>query len=68
MLFRSTVLVGDTPSDVLAASVNGARSVAVATGSFTTGQLADAGADVVLADLSDAARVISAILGDTAGA
>jgi phosphoglycolate phosphatase len=65
---RATVLVGDTPSDVLAATVNGARSVAVATGSFTTGQLADAGADVVLADLSDAARVISAILGDTAGA
>jgi phosphoglycolate phosphatase len=65
---QATVLVGDTPSDVLAATVNGARSVAVATGSFTTGQLADAGADVVLADLSDTARVISAILGGTAGA
>ncbi len=59
---RATVLVGDTPNDVEAAAVNGARSVAVATGSFTAGQLADAGADVVLADLTDTALVISAIL------
>jgi phosphoglycolate phosphatase len=59
---RATVLVGDTPNDVSAAAVNGARSVAVATGSFTAEQLADAGADVVLADLTDTARVVSAIL------
>jgi phosphoglycolate phosphatase len=58
----ATVLVGDTPNDVAAAAVNGARSVAVATGSFTAEQLADAGADVVLADLTDTARVVSAIV------
>ncbi len=59
---RATVLVGDTPMDVQAAVVNGARCVAVATGSFTADQLGAAGADVVLADLSDTARAISAIL------
>ena len=59
---RSTVLVGDTENDIEAAAVNGARSVGVATGSFTEQQLADAGADVVLADLSDCARVVSAVL------
>lgn len=59
---RATVLVGDTPMDVEAAVVHGARCVAVATGSFTADQLGAAGADVVLADLSDTARAISAIL------
>lgn len=64
---RATVLVGDTPMDVEAAAVNGARSVGVATGSFTTEQLAAAGADVVLADLADTALAVSAILGRPAG-
>ena len=64
---RATVLVGDTPNDVRAATVNGARSVAVATGSFTGEQLADAGADVVLADLTDTAQVVSAILDGASG-
>ena len=59
---RSTVLVGDTENDIEAAAVNGARSVGVATGSFTEQQLADAGADIVLADLSDCAQVVSAVL------
>ncbi len=58
----ATVLVGDTPNDVQAAAVNGARSVAVATGSFTARQLADAGADAVVHDLTDTAQVVSAIL------
>jgi phosphoglycolate phosphatase len=64
---RATVLVGDTPNDVRAATVNGAVSVAVATGSFTGEQLADAGADVVLADLTDTAQVVSAILDGASG-
>ncbi len=62
---RATVLVGDTPMDVEAATVNGARCVAVATGSFTAEQLAAAGADVVLADLADTALAVSAILDGT---
>jgi phosphoglycolate phosphatase len=59
---RATVLVGDTPHDVEAAAVAGARSVAVATGRFSASQLADAGADVVLPDLTDTERAVAAIL------
>jgi len=62
----ATVLVGDTPSDVEAAAVSGARCVAVATGSFSVEQLVAAGADVVLTDLRSTAEVVSAIL-DGAG-
>jgi phosphoglycolate phosphatase len=46
------VYVGDHPGDVEAARVGGAFSVAVATGPFTGAELAAAGADVVLADLT----------------
>jgi phosphoglycolate phosphatase-like HAD superfamily hydrolase len=59
---RSTVLVGDTPFDVAAALATGARAVGVATGGFSAAQLADAGADVVLRDLTDTERVIAAVL------
>jgi phosphoglycolate phosphatase-like HAD superfamily hydrolase len=59
---RATVLVGDTPSDIEAAAAHGARSVAVASGQFTAQQLAAAGADAVLADLTDTSAVVSAIV------
>jgi len=59
----STVLVGDTPLDVEAALVAGARVVAVATGSYPAAELTAAGADVVLPDLTDTAGVIAAITG-----
>lgn len=59
----ATVLVGDTPNDIEAALVNGARGVGVATGSFTQAELAAAGAHAVLPDLSDTGRVLDAILG-----
>jgi phosphoglycolate phosphatase len=59
---RATVLVGDTPSDIEAAAAHGARSVAVASGQFTWQQLADAGADAVLADLTDTSEVVRAII------
>ena len=59
----ATVLVGDTPSDVEAAASTGARSVAVATGSFSAEQLTSAGADVVLADLTDTAAAVRGIVG-----
>ena len=58
----ATVLVGDTPLDVEAARVAGARAVAVATGEFSVAELAAAGPDAVLADLTDTARVLAAIL------
>ena len=60
---RSTVLVGDTPLDVEAALVSGARMVGVATGSYPAAELAAAGAGVVLPDLTDTALVLAAVIG-----
>ncbi len=62
---RATVIIGDTPHDVAAAKAHDARAVGVGTGEFSLQQLADAGADVVLADLSDTGEVVAAILGDS---
>jgi phosphoglycolate phosphatase len=55
------VYLADTARDIEAAAVGGARCIAVATGRETIAELADAGADAVLADLSDTAQVIAAI-------
>jgi len=57
----ATVYIADTVRDVEAADVGGARSIAVATGRATTAELRDAGADLVLQDLSDTDEVITAI-------
>lgn len=59
---ETTVLVGDTPFDVAAGRDGGALVVAVATGRSTEAELRDAGADVVLADLSDTSAALAAIL------
>ncbi len=45
------VIVGDTPLDVAVAVAGGARSLAVATGSYDVEALRASGADVVLEDL-----------------
>ena len=63
---EATVLVGDTPLDVVAALATGARAVGVATGNFTEQELIAAGAHAVLPDLSDPARVRAAVLGSWA--
>ena len=57
----ATVLVGDTPLDVEAAQVAGARAVAVASGEFSVAELAAAGPDAVLPGLTDTAAVLAAI-------
>ena len=57
------MLVGDTPLDVEAAQVAGARAVAVASGEFSVADLMASGADAVLPDLTDTATVLDAILG-----
>ena len=59
----ATVLIGDTPLDVAAALATGARAVGVATGHFSTADLAAAGAHAVLPDLTGTAAVVSAVLG-----
>jgi phosphoglycolate phosphatase-like HAD superfamily hydrolase len=56
-----TVLIGDTPNDVAAALGSGARIIAVATGNDTADDLAAAGADTVLNDLTDTRAVLAAI-------
>jgi phosphoglycolate phosphatase len=59
-----TVIIGDTLRDIAAARAIGARAVAVATGPYTVKQLDNAGADVVLADLTDTDATIRAITCD----
>jgi len=56
-----TVYVADSVRDVAAAQVAGVRCLGVATGRSTVSELRDAGADPVLADLSDTSRVVAAI-------
>jgi phosphoglycolate phosphatase len=58
----ATVVVGDTPLDIAAALATGARAVGVATGPFSVAELREAGADVVLPDLSDTRLVVEAVL------
>ncbi|GHF41873.1 MULTISPECIES: HAD family hydrolase [Streptomyces] len=52
------VLIGDTPRDVQAALVSGAHVVAVASGVHSADELREAGASVVLADLTDVAALM----------
>ena len=59
----STVLIGDTLNDVAAARNGGARIIAVATGSDNTEDLASAGADTILEDLTRTGDLLAAIYG-----
>jgi phosphoglycolate phosphatase len=56
-----TVIIGDTLLDVATGKSAGAHVVAVATGPVSAAELSAAGADVVLADLTDTAAVLDAI-------
>jgi phosphoglycolate phosphatase len=58
---RDVIVVGDTPLDVACAAAGGARSIAVATGGYDADALRATGADLVLDDLSDVGRVLSAL-------
>ena len=53
---EQTVIIGDTPRDIACARADEVRCVAVATGPFTTAQLADA--DVVLASAHELLDVL----------
>lgn len=57
----ATVYVADSPRDVEAARVGGARSLAVAGGRDSVAELREAGADAVLPDLSDTAGLVNLI-------
>jgi phosphoglycolate phosphatase len=57
----ATVYVADSPVDVHAARVGGARSLAVAGGRASAAELRDAGPDAVLPDLTDTAGLVNLI-------
>jgi phosphoglycolate phosphatase len=57
----ATVYIADSPRDVEAARIGGARSIAVASGRASTAELRDAGAGAVLPDLTDAAGLLALI-------
>ncbi len=56
------VIIGDTPADVACGASIGARAVAVATGAYTTGELAACAPHAVFDDLSNTDAVLAAIL------
>lgn len=58
---EDAVVVGDTPLDVAVAVETGARSVAVATGTYSAESLWEAGADEVLPDFDDLAAALRAL-------
>ncbi|WP_245617384.1 HAD family hydrolase [Amycolatopsis taiwanensis] len=60
---EAVIVIGDTPHDVTAALAHDAVAVGVATGSFNAEALREAGAHLVLPDLSDTATVVTAVLG-----
>jgi len=57
------IIVGDTPRDVACGKAHGARTVAVATGSYDVESLLETGADIALQDFSEIEGSIKAILG-----
>lgn len=57
-----SIVVGDTPRDVACGRWGGARTLAVATGSYDTTDLEATGADRVLADLTATSDVLSWLL------
>ncbi len=55
-------IIGDTPHDIRVATVHGVGSIGVATGGhYTAGDLSSAGAQKVLADLSETSAVLAAL-------
>ena len=58
---HTTVFIADSTRDVEAARIGGARSIGVASGRSSAGELRDAGADVVLDDLADTEAVVAAV-------
>jgi phosphoglycolate phosphatase-like HAD superfamily hydrolase len=57
------VVIGDTPNDIACGRANGARTVAVATGSFGLDELRRYAPDALLPDLADTDSALAAILG-----
>ncbi|MEU6713087.1 haloacid dehalogenase-like hydrolase [Nonomuraea sp. NPDC046802] len=61
----NTVVIGDSTRDVQAAKIGGAMMIGVASGRSMAAELSEAGADLVLPDLSNASEVVAAVSGLT---
>src|SRR5215470_88196 len=55
------VYIADSTRDVEAATIGGCRSIGVASGRSSAGELRDAGADAVLDDLADTGAVVATV-------
>ena len=60
---KTTVIIGDSPSDVEAALKGGAQIIAVTSGNTSEERLQSAGATTVLKDLTDTAAITRAVAG-----
>lgn len=58
---KATVVIGDTPHDIKGAHHAGSLVIAVATGTSSSSDLRDAGADAVLDDLSDGPGLVTLV-------
>ncbi|MBB5074705.1 HAD family hydrolase [Nonomuraea endophytica] len=61
----NTVVIGDSTRDVQAAKIGGAAMIGVASGRSMASELREAGADLVLPDLTNASEVVAAVAGLT---
>jgi phosphoglycolate phosphatase len=59
---EEVVIIGDTPHDIDCAQAHGCRSIGVATGVFSVGDLEKAGADLAVATLDDTAELLRWLL------
>lgn len=57
----NTVILGDSPSDVSTAQKGGAMVIGIASGNTDAAELGELGADAVLDDLEDSARVVAVV-------
>jgi len=64
---NSTVILGDSLSDVETGSKGGARVIGVASGKSSAEELRQAGAEVALEDLRHVARVVEVVRGSSRG-
>lgn len=58
----NVVIIGDTPRDVECGRFHGMRTIGVATGNFSAGELERSGADIVVEDFSETERMLRFLL------
>lgn len=56
------IVIGDTPKDIECGRAFGAKTVAIATGNYTSAELAEHQPDLLFEDLSDTEKVLQAIV------